>query len=140
MQNGKQKSIPFAVPIIWREPTNQKRAKSRIVHRDCPSALRPVTYLHERISIPTSPSVSERDNDSSSAESIDFPQTSKSSASISTMLSDEEPHSSQAADVQQLLNQNDLNDLVIDMGFTKEKSELSLIFNIETMEYVAERS
>ena len=40
------------------------------------------------------------------------------------MLSDEEPHSSQAADVPQLLDQNNLNDLVRDLGLTKEKSDL----------------
>ena len=40
------------------------------------------------------------------------------------MLSDEEPNSSQAAGVPQLLNYNDLNDLERDLGFTKEKLEL----------------
>ena len=40
------------------------------------------------------------------------------------MLSDKEPHSSQAAEVRQLLNQNDLNDLVRDLGLTIERSEL----------------
>ena len=97
--NGKQKSMPFAVPMIWREPANQKvseyskRTKSRIVHPDCPSALRPVPHSHENIPIPTPPSVSQRDNDSSLAESIDFSQTLKSSAIISLMFSDKEPHS-----------------------------------------------
>ena len=40
------------------------------------------------------------------------------------MLSDKEPHSSQAAEVRQLLNQNDLNDLVRYLGLTIERSEL----------------
>ena len=91
------------------------------MYPDCPSALRPVAHSHENIPIPSASLVSERDNDSSSAESRDFSPTSKSSASIVFMLSDEEPHSSQAADVPQLLNQNDL---VRDFGLTKEKSEL----------------
>ena len=67
--NGKQKSMPFAVPMIWREPTNHanhyyfcltkvsgysKRTSSRIMYPDCPSALRSVTHLHENIPIPTS--------------------------------------------------------------------------------------
>ena len=87
-------------------------------------ALRLVTHLHENIPIPTPRSVLERDNDSSSAGSIYFFHTSKSSASIASILSDEERHSSQAADVPQLLNQNDLNDLVRDLCLTKEKSKL----------------
>ena len=87
-------------------------------------ALRPVTHSHKNIPIPTLPLISERDNGSSSAELVDFSQTSKSSASIASMLSDKELHSSQAGDVPQLLNQNDLNDLVRDFGITKEKSEL----------------
>ena len=97
---------------------------SRVVYPDCPSALRFVTHSHENIPIPTPPSVSKRDNDSSSAQSLDFSQTSKSSASNASMLSDEELNSSQTADVPQLLNQNDLNDLVRDLSLTNEKSKL----------------
>ena len=121
--------------MIWHEPTDHandcyfchtkvseysKHTKSRIVYPDSPSALRPITHLLENISIPTPPPVSEQDNDSISAESIEFSQTSNSSASIVSMLRDEELRSSQAADVQQLLNQNNL---VRDLDLTKEKSE-----------------
>ena len=101
--------------MIWREPTNHandcyfcltkasaysKRTKSRTMYPDCLSALRFVIHSHENIPIPTPPFVSERDNDSSSAESLDFSQTSKSSASIASMLSDEKLNSSQMADIQ----------------------------------------
>ena len=113
--------VTFALPNVS-EYSN--RTKSRIVYPDYPSALRAVTYSHENIPIPTPPPVSERDNNNSLAESIEFSQTSKSSASIASMLSDEELHSSQAADVPQLFDQNDLNDLVRDLGLTKEKPEL----------------
>ena len=100
--------MPLAVPIIWREPTSHangcyfclmkvygysKRTKSRIVYPDCPSALCPVTHSHENIPIPTPSLASEQNNDSSSTESTDFSQTSKSSASIASKLSDEELHS-----------------------------------------------
>ena len=110
-----------------------------ILRAECPSVLRPVTYSNENIPIPTPSPVSEQDNNSSLAKSIDFSQTSKSSASIASTYSDEKPHSSQSPDVPQLLNQNDLNDLVRDFGLTKKKIG-ALIFKIETMEYVAERS
>ena len=74
MAKWKQKSMPFEAQMIWREPINHnndvyfcltkvsgysKRSKSRIVHPDCPSALRPVTHSHEDILVPTPPSVSE---------------------------------------------------------------------------------
>ena len=124
--------------MIWREPTNHandcyhrltnvlrclKRIKSRFVYPDCSSVLRSVTHSHESIPIPTPP-VTKRDNDSSSAESINFFQTSKGSASIASMFSDEEPHLSQAADVSQLLNRNDLNDLVRILRLIKKKKKL----------------
>ena len=95
--------------------------------------------MHEFISIPTPPPFSEQDNDSSFAESIDFSQTSKISASIASMFSDEEPHLSQAANVLQLLNQNNLNVLVRDLVFSKKKFGAH-IFNVDTVEYFAERS
>ena len=83
--NGKQKSILFALQEIWCEPTNHanncyfclikvsrysKSTKSRIVYPECPSALRPVTHLHENIPIPSTSPVSELKNDKSSAKSI----------------------------------------------------------------------
>ena len=55
------------------------------------------------------------------------------------MLSDKEPHLSQAADVSQLLNRNDLNDLVRILRLIKKKIG-ALIFKIEIMKHDAERS
>ena len=93
--------------MIWHEPTNHANdcyfchtkvfeysihSKSRIMYLDSPSALRPITHLLENISIPIPPPVSEQDNNSSSAESIEFSQTSNSSASIASMLRDAELH------------------------------------------------
>ena len=56
---GKQKEMPFAVPMIWREPTDHvtvcyfcltntkgfsKKNKSKIVYPSCQSALKPVPH------------------------------------------------------------------------------------------------
>ena len=63
--------MPFAVPMVWREPTNRfsdcyfcltkvsghfKKSKSKIAYPDCPSALRPVAHASENISVPSPPS------------------------------------------------------------------------------------
>ena len=62
---------------------------------------------------------------SSFGESIDFSWKSKSSTtSIMTML-EEESHSSQAFPIAHLLNKNDPNDLVEDLGLTKKPELLT---------------
>ena len=69
--NCKRSSMPFAVPMVWREPSNHlndcyfclvpplssgitKRKKSRIVYPNIPSALRPVPH-GEGLPIPEPP-------------------------------------------------------------------------------------
>ena len=127
--NGKRKSMPFAVPMIWREPTNHytdcyfcltniagfsKKNKSKIVYPDCPSAIKPVTHAAEGIPIPEPPSSF---SDDRSREAC------TASTSSEDMLSDaDEPGPSRK--VPHLLSQLELNDLVRDLGLTKEKSEL----------------
>lgn len=69
--------MPFAVPMVWREPTNHhsdcyfcltnivgftKKNKSKIVYPDCPSAIKPVPHDLEN-TIPIPPSMSEADDD-----------------------------------------------------------------------------
>ena len=69
--NRKRKSMPFAVPMVWHEPTNHfsdcyfyltkvsgrsKKSKSKIVYPDCPSALQPVVHVSENIPVPSPPS------------------------------------------------------------------------------------
>ena len=68
---GKRKSMLFAVPMVWREPTNHfsdcyfcltkvsghsKKSKSKIVYPDCPSALRPVAHAFKNTPVLSSPS------------------------------------------------------------------------------------
>jgi len=116
---GKRASMPFAVPMIWREPQNHhddcyfcctniagfnKKNKGHIKYADCVSARKPVPHDGEN-PIPTPPadqniavSSGEEDGDDEPFE----PDT-------------QEPH---------LLNQGDLNDLVRDLSLSKAKAEL----------------
>ena len=84
--SGKLRSMQFAVPMIWREPTNHatncylcmtnvkginKKNKNKIQYPDIPSAIRPVPHSDD-LPIPTPPlqledlSESESDADSDS--------------------------------------------------------------------------
>ena len=65
--NGKRKSMPFAVQVVRHELTNHfsdcyfcltqitgysKKSKAKILHPDCPSALRPLDAASQGIPIP----------------------------------------------------------------------------------------
>ena len=116
---GKRASMPFAVPMIWREQQNHhddclfcctsiggfnKKNKGHIKYAYCVSARKPVPHDDEN-PVPTPPadqniplSSGEEDGDDEPFE----PDT-------------QEPH---------LLNQGDLNDLVRDLSLSKAKAEL----------------
>lgn len=114
----KERKMPFAVPMIWREPTNHyddcyfcvtkikgftKRTKKLIVYPNLPSALRPVAHnddVPEVINAAQS-SHSEEENASSYAESEE-----------------------DVCSTPKLISQTCLNDLVRDLDLTKEASEL----------------
>ena len=124
--NGKRKAMPFAVPMIWREPQNHsndcyfcmtkiagfsKKNKSKIVYPDCASAIKPVPHDSENV-VPLPPASPESDtsdeeelsDDGASAEDV-----------FEADLADDKPH---------LLQQPQLNDLIRDLQLSKEKSEL----------------
>ena len=121
--------MPFAVPIVWREPTNHfsdcyfcltkisghsKKSKSKIVYPNCSSALRPVTHVSENILVPSPPSQLELRADEickSATTSAHFEVLSESSG-IDTALSVDDFFSFTA----HLLDQSDLNDLARDLG------------------------
>ena len=136
--NGKRKSMFFPVPMVWHKPTNcfsncyffltqitghSKKSKAKIVYPDCSSASRPLDHAFQGILIPIPPSfldINAEINDGSNA-SPQYAVLLESSASDTTENIDKHftlsktPH---------LLDQIDLNDLVKDLGLTKEKSEV----------------
>lgn len=120
--NGQRKSMPFGVPMIWREPTNHandcyfcmtnvrgfsKKNKNKIVYPSPPSALRPVPH-GEGLPVPKPPSVlPASDSSSDSAEclsDVDF-----------RVEQDNSP---------KLMSQADLDDLVRDLNLSKDSAEL----------------
>ena len=126
----KKKKMPFGVPMIWREQadhstdcyfclTNIKgfsqKNKTKINYPDCRSAMKLVPHSTE-IPIPSPPSTdvligSEEDDSSSQSLSL-------SEASGYEMCTEEEH------EFPILINQHMLNDLVRDLGLSKEKAEL----------------
>jgi hypothetical protein len=125
---GKKSSMPFYIPMVWREPTNHvsdcyfcmtniagfsKKNKSAIVYPDCPSALKPVLHDAEN-PVPIKPT----DPNSTSDESTDEAECdaeAQEDASYEEEVDKDKPH---------FLTQADLNDLVRDLQLSKEKAEV----------------
>ena len=118
----KIKSMPFAVPMIWREPTNHatdcyfcmtnvkgmnKKNKNKIKYPDIPSAIRPVPHSDD-LPIPIPPlqlaelSESESDDD-------------RDSGDVYNPAEDKQP---------KLFSQDDLDDLMRDLDLPKASAEL----------------
>ena len=128
----KRKVIPFAVPMIWREPTDHindcyfcltpsmkkgfnRKKTSLIKYPNIPSAIRPVPHCDE---LPIPEPCEEADllssdyAESRDESSISEPCTSKSVEFGNTTA---EPH---------LISESELNDLVRDINVPKVKAEL----------------
>lgn len=127
---GKKQSMPFAVPMVWREPTNHcndcyfcltktagysKKNKCTIEYPNVPSAMRPV--LHGAgLPVPIPPANWTNVNTSSSEEDAYLEQEHASDVDPSYNPDNpREPH---------LIKQSELNDLVRDLGLSKQQSEL----------------
>lgn len=124
--NGKRKKMPFAVPMIWREPKDHhtdcyfcmskiagfsKKTKSKIVYPDCDSALKPVPHEAE-IPVPVPPTSVATDSDMSDEEHEGAGDVEES---YEPQCEESKPH---------FICQTDLDDLVRDLSLSKEKSEL----------------
>jgi len=123
---GSRPSMPFAVPMIWREQIDHttdcyfcltkttgftSRSKNRIIYPDLPSAIRPVAHSDE-LPVPTTPGV-----EALEAEESD-------SIGQSSTHSDADPVFEGPSSQPHLITQPELNDLIRDLGLSKDKSEL----------------
>lgn len=125
--NGKNEHLPFAIPMVWREPKNHvddcyfcltnvngfsSKNKKHIEYPNVPSAIRPIPHAQD-LPVPTPPSTWEEIPDdgsmSTNSESAQF-QSSGEEHNL-----EEGPH---------LIKQAELNDLVRDLFLSKEQSEL----------------
>jgi hypothetical protein len=124
----KEKSMLLGVPTVWREPTNHfndccfcltntegfsKKQKHKIQYPTMPSALKPVPH-GEGLTVPNQPLNWDGINISDDDEQLTEipPGTSDAVYSLETSG---EPHR---------VNQNELNDLVRDLGLSKQQAEL----------------
>ena len=119
---GSRKCMPFAIPRIWREPTNHhddcyfcmvdiskyKKTKDRkkIVYPSIPSSIAPVNHCAE-LPIPQPPTTHAISSTSSEDDDADF--------EVDTTSSSKDPH---------FPNQDELDDLSRDLGLTKAKAEI----------------
>lgn len=124
---GKCKSMPFGVPMIWRESTNHidncyfcminitgysKKNKRNIEYPNLPSAIRPVPHS-EGIPIPVPPQ-----------------QLQATDSDVVQSASDETLHDGSDVDYRggssapEPLSQTDLDDLVRDLNLSKESAQL----------------
>lgn len=125
---GKKPSMPFAIPMVWREQTNHyndcyfcltnvrgynaKNIKN-IIYPDLPSAIRPIPHS-DSLPVPLPPSSLGAVSWSSDEE----PMLDEDSAG------NEEYTCEEGDSTPSKFNQNELNDLVRDLYLSKDKAEL----------------
>lgn len=128
--HGRRKSLPFAVPMVWREQSNHlndcyfcntkitgvsRKNKASVKYPSVPSAIRPVPHS-EDIPVPDPPIawVAEYDG-SSSNHDVDDSEPSTSQDPTYQCERSEDRH---------FVSQEELNDLIRDLKLGKKESEL----------------
>ena len=118
--DGEERRMPFAVPRIWREPkchqtdcffclvdfSNYKAPKfdrKKVIYPNIPSSMEPIE--HSKFYPVPKPDLNHDIDGNYESDEEYFPKETESAA----------PH---------LINQKELNDLIRDLGITKEKAEL----------------
>lgn len=128
--NLRKSSMPFAVPMVWREPANHhddcyfclvntcgftSKTKHKIVYPNLPSALRPVPH-DESLPVPVPP----EDGIQAVPEDMDLEEGARGEHDTSSDV-DYVPDDDAGP---QLFNEEELNDLIRDLLLPKDKAEL----------------
>jgi len=133
--NDKRPAMPFALPAVWTEPSNnatdcyscmvppvsggfRKKKKSTMVYPNIPSAVRPFPH-DEGVSVPEPSKEFTIDSD--------IEDESESTSGSPEPPASTEPHVSHgrsSAPQPHILTQDELNDLVRDLELSKSKAEL----------------
>ena len=123
--NKKRTSMPFAIPVVWREPADHssncyfcmippvskgmsRKKKWTVEYPNIPSALRPVPH-GEELPIPVPPESYTLDSDDDhddDQDSVDPDPSTSADPDFELLYSSPEPH---------LISQSELNDLVRDL-------------------------
>lgn len=129
--NKRKSSMPFAIPMIWREQKNHyndcyfcnvkvsgfsKKNKHNIIYTNLDSAIRPVIHSASLpIPIPPEEGLNFNEEMECDQDSFDYDDECPGDANYTPV---EDTPSSQT------FNQDELNDLIRDMILSKEKAEL----------------
>ena len=133
--NDKRHTMPFAFPMVWREPSNHttdcyfcmappvsggitKKKKWTIVYPNIPSALRTVPHV-EGISVPQPPkefTIDSDDEDEGGSNSGSPEPPASTQPHVS--------HGRSSAPQPHILTEDELNDIVHDLELSKSKAEL----------------
>ena len=123
----------FGIPMVWRVPQNHHddcyfcavnlngvnlKKKTTVTYPNLPSALQPIPHS-DAIPIPVFTSFAETDSE----ENEDYDCTQKDPEFDASHLT-APPSATSRTDTVRRFNQEELNDLVRDLGLSKEKSEL----------------
>lgn len=125
---GKKTCMPFAIPMVWREPKDHfldcyfcltnvqgcnSRNKDQIVYPNIPSAIRPVPH-GEDLPVPLPPTVLENISDVDDESECD----------ANTENNTDPEYQPEHDCIPERFSQSELNDLVRDLNLPKESAEL----------------
>ena len=128
---NKKRSMAFAVPMVWREPTNHiddcyfcltppikaglsMKKRGTVKYPNLPSAIRPIPHS-DSLPVPTPPQHYELEVENEDSVEEEEPNKPSTSHDPDFGIKDDTPHR---------LSQAELSDLIRDLDLSKEKAEL----------------